>query len=105
MSRFYEHNEFSRCALPLFSTTFNRNCTLSQTLFNTDGLTRLHSRLILSLRPSIKATGVAYTFYFKWHHRKESQGVKSGERGGHSTGTPSNPIYGPLIIQIRSHTR
>ena len=57
-----------------------------------DGLIRLHSRLILSLRSSIEATGVAYTLSFKWPNRKNSQGVKSGERGGHSNG--------PLPIQF-----
>ena len=58
------------CAPPLFSRTFNRNCTLSQTDFNTDGLICLHSRLILSFRSSMEATGVAYTFSFMWPHRK-----------------------------------
>ena len=93
------------CAPPLFSRTFNRNCTFCQTLFTNDVLIRLHSRLVLSLRSFMEATGVPYTFSFKWPHRKKSQGVESGERGGHSTYPPSNPISGPLIVQICSHKR
>ena len=52
------------CAPSLLSRTFNRNYILSRTLFNTDGLIRLHSRLIPSLISSMEATGVAYTFSF-----------------------------------------
>ena len=36
----------------------------------------------------MEATGVAYTFPFKRLYSKKSQGVKSGERGGHFTGPP-----------------
>ena len=54
----------------LLSRTFNRNCTLSQTLFNTSGLIILHSRLVLSSRSFLEATGVAHTFSFKWLHKK-----------------------------------
>ena len=65
------------CAPALFSRTFNRNCTLSQTLFNTDGLICLHSCLILSLRYSMETKRVAYTFSFKWptekNHKESNQ--------------------------------
>ena len=58
------------CVPPFFSRKFNRNCTWSSTLFNTDGLIRLHSRRIFALRSSMEATRVAYTFYFKWPNRR-----------------------------------
>ena len=84
------------CAPPLLSRTFNRNFTSSQTLFSIDGLIRLHSHLILSLRSSIEVTGLVYTFSFKWPYKK-SQGVKTGERGVRSTGPPL-PIQFPGLL-------
>ena len=72
ISRFYRHNRFSMRAPPLFSRTFNCNCTLSQTVFSTNGLIRPHFYLILCLRSSIAATGVAYAF-LKWPHRENGK--------------------------------
>ena len=58
------------CAPPLFSRKLNRNCTLSRTLLNIDGLIRLRFCLIVSLRSSMEATEVSYTFSLNWPERK-----------------------------------
>ena len=68
-------------------------------------MTRVNSRLTLSLRYSMEATEVAHTFSFKCSTEKKSQRVKSDERGGTLLTLPSNPISGALIDQIRSHSR
>ncbi|GBM17233.1 hypothetical protein AVEN_223781-1 [Araneus ventricosus] len=44
--------------------------------------------------------GVAYTCCLRYHHRKKSIGVRSGERGGHSW----KPPY-PIICSPNSSTR
>ena len=93
------------CAPPLFSRTCNRNCTLSQTLFNADGLIRLHSRLTLCIRSFMEATGVAYTVSLSGPTEKITRSQIRWKRWQLHCPSPFNPISGPLIVQRRSHTR
>ncbi|GBN82078.1 hypothetical protein AVEN_39642-1 [Araneus ventricosus] len=64
---------------------WTRDCTSRYTLYNMTGDTLAQASVIRFPSSCNVRGGVAYTRRLTYHHRKKSNGFRSGERGGHST--------------------
>jgi hypothetical protein len=69
-----------------------RRRNLERTRRNVRGVMAAHSARILSWSSAMLRGRLPYTTDLKWSQRNKSNGVRSGERGGHSTG-PLRPIH------------
>ncbi|GBL99868.1 hypothetical protein AVEN_162859-1 [Araneus ventricosus] len=67
---------------------WTRDCTFRCTLYNMAGDTLAQASVIRFRSSCNVGRWVAYTRCLMYPHRKMSNGLRSGERGGHSTQPP-----------------